>query len=366
MDLNVLVRGQSNALLFADRGGAAALEQGLEVRLPGVDIHMLYRWDTDANTIFSATAFMDWDTDGEQASLLRFVNGLSADLKDNPTATLWLHNEYDQKIDGLTTAAWLGEVRTDAALVRGAFGQGASTTPYEFVPIRYPYGGSYDAIKNGMDALAADKSFNASVSLAALSLAMNGGPEPGNNGSHMGDADAVKLGQDLAAPMADMLRPLAGGSSPSPMPTPAPTPTAPAPAQITLGSGSDTLVLKISQDVYQGSAQYTVKVDGAQTGGTQTAVAWHSSGQSDTVTVKGDWASGGHSVAVEFLNDAWGGTAATDRNLYLDGATYDGAAVAGGTAALMSAGAATFAVQDSTPVLGTAPAPTAAGDLVFA
>ena len=35
MDLNVLVRGQSNALLFAEHGGAAALEQGLEARLPG-------------------------------------------------------------------------------------------------------------------------------------------------------------------------------------------------------------------------------------------------------------------------------------------------------------------------------------------
>jgi hypothetical protein len=37
---------------------------------------MLYQADADPGTIWSATAFMDWDTDGQQASLLRYVNGL--------------------------------------------------------------------------------------------------------------------------------------------------------------------------------------------------------------------------------------------------------------------------------------------------
>ena len=101
MDLNVLIRGQSNALLFADPGGAAALEQGLEARL-GVDVHMLYEWGTDSSTIHSGTAFMSWDSDGQQASLLRYVNELPADIKDNPTATVWMHNEYDQGDSGLT------------------------------------------------------------------------------------------------------------------------------------------------------------------------------------------------------------------------------------------------------------------------
>ena len=72
MDLNVLIRGQSNALLFADRGGAAALERGLEARL-GVDVHLLYEFGTDSSTIHSATPFMTWDTEGQQASLLRYV-----------------------------------------------------------------------------------------------------------------------------------------------------------------------------------------------------------------------------------------------------------------------------------------------------
>jgi hypothetical protein len=97
----------------------------------------------------------------------------------------------------------------------------------------------------------------------------------------------------------------------------------------TVGTGPDSLVLKLSQDAYQGDAQYTVLVDGKQVGPTFTASALHGSGQSDTLTLKGDWAAGAHKVEVKFLNDAWGGTAATDRNLHVDAATYNGKAVAG-------------------------------------
>ena len=210
MALNVLVRGQSNALLFADRGGAWALERGLEARL-GVDVHMLHQWGTDSSTIHSATAFMDWDTGGQRASLLRHVNELPADIKDNPTAIVWMHNEYDQQDWTLSTEAWLGEVRADAETVRGALGQGAATTPYTFVPVRYAYGPHFGTISDGMGALDADPSFNASVSWAAWPLAMDGDGHA--NSSHMGDSDAVALGGSLAAEMAETLRPLVGVSA---------------------------------------------------------------------------------------------------------------------------------------------------------
>jgi hypothetical protein len=85
-----------------------------------------------------------------------------------------------------------------------------------------------------------------------------------------------------------------------------------APLSLSAGSGPDTLVLKINQDAWQGSAQYTVKVDGVQIGGVFTASALRSSGQFDTLTLKGDWKPGAHRVEVNFLNDAWGGSAATD------------------------------------------------------
>ncbi len=127
------------------------------------------------------------------------------------------------------------------------------------------------------------------------------------------------------------------------------------PLPIVVGTGPDELVLKISQDAYQGSAQYTVSVDGKQVGGTLTASSLRSSGASDTLTVKGDWGPGEHKVEVRFLNDAWGGTAATDRNLYVDGATYNGKAVESAAQAIESdwkPGAFAFAEAPEVPVVG--------------
>lgn len=69
----------------------------------------------------------------------------------------------------------------------------------------------------------------------------------------------------------------------------------------TIGTGSDSLVLKINQDAHQGNATYTVKVDGVQIGGTLTAAALRSSNQHDTITVLGNWASGSHTVDITFL-----------------------------------------------------------------
>jgi hypothetical protein len=117
------------------------------------------------------------------------------------------------------------------------------------------------------------------------------------------------------------------------------------PPGLVAGVGPDALVLKISQDAYQGSAEYTVSVDGTQVGGTFTASSSRAARQSDTLTLKGDWGPGEHSVEVRFLNDAWGGTAETDRNLHVDGATYNGQAVGGAAQTVWSdwqAGAFSF------------------------
>jgi Ca2+-binding RTX toxin-like protein len=139
-------------------------------------------------------------------------------------------------------------------------------------------------------------------------------------------------------------------------------PVAPTPFVGGAGTGPDSLVLKISQDEYQGSAQYTVSVDGKQVGGTFTASAWHSAGQSDTITLKGDWAAGAHTVSVNFLNDGYGGSAGADRNLHVDGATYNGAAVSGAAKALLSAGPANFSFTDVASVAGTTRQGTAGAD----
>ncbi len=236
-------------------------------------------------------------------------------------------------------------------MVRDALGQDAETTPYIFVPIRYPYGSNLGAITNGMAALDADPSSNAEISWAAQSLAMDGDGYAGSG--HMGDADAVRLGEALVGSMAETLRPLADGSSP-----PSPSEEQPAAPAVTLsaGSGPDALVLKLSQDAYRGDAQYTASVDGQQVGGVFTASSRHGSGGSDTLTLRGDWGPGAHQVSITFLNDAWDGTPDTDRNLHVDGIAYNGAAIGDGEADLMSAGTATFAFTD---MGGTDPAPSA-------
>ena len=117
----------------------------------------------------------------------------------------------------------------------------------------------------------------------------------------------------------------------------------------TIGSGLDKLVLAISEDAYQGDAQYTVSVDGQKVAGTLTAGASHAAGAADTVTLYGDWGAGQHTVGVNFLNDAYGGTSSTDRNLYVNGATYDGATVTNSAKTLLSAGTQSFTFSDVTP-----------------
>ncbi|WP_449411832.1 carbohydrate-binding domain-containing protein [Methylobacterium komagatae] len=102
----------------------------------------------------------------------------------------------------------------------------------------------------------------------------------------------------------------------------------------------------MSQDFYKDNAQFTVSVDGQQVGGILAAHATHSAGQSDTITLNGDWATGDHQVSINFLNDAYGGSASTDRNLYLDSATFNGFAVSGSQFAFMIGGVHTFAVHN--------------------
>jgi hypothetical protein len=207
-DVNILVRGQSNALLFVEQGGATVLEHALEAKL-GVQVNVLASWD-DAqglNTINSATAFMDWSKDGETSGLVNYVAGLPAELRDNPTVTLWMHNEYDQQ-GSATADAWSSAVQADAQLVRGVLGQDASTTPYVFTYVPYPYGGNAGAIQDGMAKLSADPNFDATYvdSLAGAQMDRDGQP----GGSHMNAADAEMAGQRLADGMAGLVGQLAG------------------------------------------------------------------------------------------------------------------------------------------------------------
>ncbi|HEY0207190.1 MAG TPA: carbohydrate-binding domain-containing protein, partial [Acetobacteraceae bacterium] len=105
-------------------------------------------------------------------------------------------------------------------------------------------------------------------------------------------------------------------------PTPVPTPT-PVSTPIT----SDTLVLKLSEDAFEGDAQFTVSVDGKSLGAAQTVTALHGTGGSQAFTFNGQFGPGVHDVAVTFTNDKWN-PGVGDRNLYVDGASLNGTASA--------------------------------------
>ena len=139
----------------------------------------------------------------------------------------------------------------------------------------------------------------------------------------------------------------------TPVPT-TPVPTTPVPTTpgtTTPAKATDTLVLRLSEDAWQGDAQCTISVDGKTVGGTVTVTASHAKGQTQTVTLTGQWGPGAHDVGVQFINDAWGGTAATDRNLYVDKVVLDGQVSKAGPVAQQANGTAHVATGASPLVL---------------
>ena len=203
--LNVLLRGQSNAYLFADYGGASAMRDRI-AQFTGRSVNLFERHNqSDPNTIYSGTEFLaEWMGGGttpsyQENQILSYVDGLSAAQKAAPFVELWLHNESDQKVSyQYTTDRWVEVVRAEAAIMRTRLGLSAANHMRYFVPIRYPQG-DITKIRAGMDQLAADSSFNARVSLAAWSLRMDNQYNPGGaNGEHMGNQDALDLGENLA------------------------------------------------------------------------------------------------------------------------------------------------------------------------
>ena len=136
---------------------------------------------------------------------------------------------------------------------------------------------------------------------------------------------------------------LSGGSIPTP-PVPVPSISSFQPT-IVLGSGPDVLALQIAEDAYAGNAQFTVSVDGTQVGGVQTATAIHGSGATQALDVLGSFGAGTHTATVNYLNDAYGGSSATDRNLYVTKASIDNTAIAGSSLTELDPGPQSFTFQ---------------------
>ncbi|MBI0538334.1 hypothetical protein D9599_22480 [Roseomonas sp. KE2513] len=123
---------------------------------------------------------------------------------------------------------------------------------------------------------------------------------------------------------------------------PAPAPQASSAPEVP--GTTDTLVLRVSEDAWQGDAQFIVKVDGTQVGGINTVTASHAAGQTQDVVLTGNWGHGQHQMTVDFINDAWGGTPSTDRNLHVEGILANGVAQSDDHATLFSSGPVHFDV----------------------
>ena len=68
------------------------------------------------------------------------------------------------------------------------------------------------------------------------------------------------------------------------------------------------------------------------------AFAAHAAGEAQDFLFAGDFGPGQHRVEVTFLNDAYGGSAATDRNLYLLDVSLDGKSYLANPTSLLSTG----------------------------
>ena len=154
----------------------------------------------------------------------------------------------------------------------------------------------------------------------------------------VGPAQVSDIATLAARPVSDLSHPYDGLGMEAPV----------AQAQIPSPATSNDLVIRVSEDAWQGDAQFTVTVDGTQLGGVRTATASHAAGQHNDVVITGLTA-GQHQVGVTFLNDAWGGSAATDRNLYVDSILYAGQE--------KIVAAALERPGTSTTTVGTSPAP---------
>jgi Ca2+-binding RTX toxin-like protein len=121
----------------------------------------------------------------------------------------------------------------------------------------------------------------------------------------------------------------------------------------TIGAGADVVRIGISGNAWKGYPLYVVLVNGVQVGDVREAYAQRSLGQVEYIDVRGDFGVTGQTVSVRFLNDAWGGSSALDRNLWVESVSFNGTNL-NRVATLGSSGAtATFQVGS-----GVAPATT--------
>ena len=240
MQLNIVLRGQSNASLLLTDGAASAIQTqvanylGFSGTSNTINLIATEYQPNGNNTINSGTSFLTqwltavngnwqngWTNKTLETGFINELNSLPAAEKAAPTAILFVHNEYDSANPLVTPAEFQSAVQYEATQVRSVLGQTAATTPYMFVDI--PYGEGTDtgnqAIKQAEQTLAATAGFNGAIAARANDLDMNWNLPVSQimayyGDGHMSPADASSLVVRVARSIADQFSQYALPGSP--------------------------------------------------------------------------------------------------------------------------------------------------------
>jgi beta-glucanase (GH16 family) len=141
---------------------------------------------------------------------------------------------------------------------------------------------------------------------------------------------------------------------------PQPEPEQPQPEQPEpeLPGGATKVVVRVSADSWQGDPLFKLLVDGKVVSAETKVTAQHKTGAWQDISFDVDLPSDASKLGVQFLNDDWGGTADTDRNLYVDQVTIGGVTIKAANPVMQRNGTSLFDVPDdlglpSTPVPAT-------------
>jgi len=89
----------------------------------------------------------------------------------------------------------------------------------------------------------------------------------------------------------------------------------------------DQLSILLSGDSYQGAPRFMATIDGETLTPSPLAVSAVRGAGTQSFAFTGNWGSGGHDVEISFVNDLWGGTPDTDRNVYVEQVYFNGTSV---------------------------------------
>lgn len=231
-NINILIKGQSNAAFFYVHGGMTILQNNVS-KLLGFDnkTYKITLLGEPQQTMWSGVGLIrqpgattpswlipgphgTWIDDAMQRTFLAYLRALPAPIRASPTITLWLHNETDTYDRRLTQPEWQSAIRHAIAEERAALGQSPATTPIDFVYIPFDcatlclqiagFAPQVQFMQAGFANLAADPALNAHIAAQFGDANMD---ETGGTfgGMHMDKADATTLAHRLVPALANQL-----------------------------------------------------------------------------------------------------------------------------------------------------------------